>query len=87
MSNILAPLSVLKVKFIVEQHRLKNVQRVKKINESTKSFVERLVDFIMDALLVLEYIGSTSAPDKATFKEKARALQCTTESSFQCCSC
>ena len=81
MSNILAPLSVLKVKFIVEQHRVKNVQRVKKTNESTKSFVERLVDIIIDSLLVLEYIGSTSAPDEATFKEKAHALQCTTEGS------
>ena len=41
-------------------------------NETSKSPVERLVDF-----KVLGYIGSISAPDEATLKEEAHVLQCT----------
>ena len=43
-------------------------------NESTKSRVERLVDFKIYALSVLGYLGSISAPGGATLKE-AHALQ------------
>ena len=47
-------------------------------NASTKSLVERLCDFKIYALSVLGYLGSISAPDEATLKEEAHALQCTT---------
>ena len=40
--------------------------------------MERLVDFIFFALSVLAYFGSISAPNDATLKQKAHALQCTT---------
>ena len=40
--------------------------------------MERLVDFKVYALSVLGYLGSISAPDRATLKEEAHALQCTT---------
>ena len=40
--------------------------------------MERLCDFKIYALSVLGYLGSISAPDKATLKEEAHALQCTT---------
>ena len=46
-----------------------------KINESTKSLVDRLCDFKICALSVLGYIGSVSAPDEATLKDEAHALQ------------
>ena len=42
--------------------RKKTIQRTKKINESTKSLVERWVDFKIYALSVLGYLGSISAP-------------------------
>ena len=45
---------------------------------STKSLVERLCDLKIYALSVLGKIGSMSAPDEATLKAEARALQCTT---------
>ena len=48
------------------------------MNESTKSLVERLFDFKIYALSVLGFSGSISAPDEATLKEEAHALQCTT---------
>ena len=47
-------------------------------NASTKSLVERRCDFEVYALSVLGYLGSISAPDEATLKEEAHALQCTT---------
>ena len=47
------------------------------MNESTKSFAERLCDFKIFALSVLGFLGSMSAPDEATLKEEAHALQCT----------
>ena len=40
--------------------------------------MERLCDFKIYALSVLGYLGSISAPDEATLKEEAHALQCTT---------
>ena len=49
-----------------------------KINETPESLVERLVEFKMYALSVHGYIGSISAPDAATLREEAHALQCTT---------
>ena len=47
-------------------------------NASTKSLFERLVDFKIYALSVLGYLGSVSAPDRATLTEEAHALQCIT---------
>ena len=44
--------------------------------------MERLCDFKIFALSVLGYIGSISAPDGATLKEEAHALQCTTASPY-----
>ena len=58
--------------------RKKFIQRVLKINASTKSLVERLCDFKIVAISVLSFIGSVCAPDKATFKAENHALQCTT---------
>ena len=54
------------------------IQRVLKINASTKSLVERLCDFKIYAISVLSFIGSVCAPDKATLKAENHALQCTT---------
>ena len=54
------------------------IQRVLKINASTKSLVERLCDFKIYAISVLSLIGSVCAPDKATLKAEAHAPQCTT---------
>ena len=56
----------------------KFIQRVLKINASTKSLVERLCDFKIYAVSVLSFIGSVCAPDEATLKAEAHALQCTT---------
>ena len=53
-------------------------QRTGKINGTSESLVERLVDFKVYALSVLRYLGSISALDGATLKEEAHALQCTT---------
>ena len=50
----------------------------KKINGTSESLVERLIDFKKFALSVLGYLGSISSPDGATLKEEAHALQCTT---------
>ena len=58
--------------------REKFIQRTSKINRTSKSLVERMVDFRTYALSVLGYLGSISAPDGATLKEEAHALQCTT---------
>ena len=58
--------------------RKKRIQRVMKINASTKSLVERLCDFKIYAISVLSFIGSVCAPDKATLKAENRALQCST---------
>ena len=54
------------------------MQRVMKINPSTKSLVDRLCDFKIYAISVLSFIGSVCAPDKATLKAGNHALQCTT---------
>ena len=56
----------------------KNHPENREINESTKSLVERLCDFKKNALSVLGFVGSISAPDEATLKKEAHALQCTT---------
>ena len=64
--------------FIVGSHPGKNIQRVLKINASTKSLDERLCDFKIYAISVLSFIGSVCAPDKATLKAENHALQCTT---------
>ena len=64
--------------FIVGRHPENFIQRVLKINASTKSRVERLCDLKIYAVSVLSYIGSICAPDKATLKAEAHALQCTT---------
>ena len=58
--------------------RKKFIQRVMKINASTKSLVERLCDFKIHATSVLSFIGSVCAPDNATLKAENHALQCTT---------
>ena len=58
--------------------RKKFIQRTGKINGTSKSLVERLVDCKIFALSVLGYLGSTSAPDGATLKEEAHAFQGTT---------
>ena len=49
----------------------KFIQRVLKINASTKSLVERLCDLKIYAVSVLSYIGSICASDKATLKAEA----------------
>ena len=54
------------------------MQRVLKINASTKNLVERLCDLKIYAISVLTFIGSVCAPDKATLKAENHALQCTT---------
>ena len=53
------------------------IQRVLKINVSTKSLVERPCDIKLYAISVLSFIGSGCAPDKATLKAENHALQCT----------
>ena len=63
-------------RFTVGRHLGKIIQRVLKINASTKSLVERLCDIKIYVVSVLGYIGSISAPDKATLKAEAHALQC-----------
>ena len=63
--------------FIVGRHTGNIIQRVLKINASTKSLVERLCDFKIYAISVLSFIGSVCAPDKATLKAENHALQCT----------
>ena len=52
----------------------KLIQRVLKINASTKSLAERLCDLKICALSVFGYTGSIFAPDKATPKAEAHAL-------------
>ena len=64
--------------FIVGRYPEKIIQRVMKINASTKSLVERLCDFKIYAISVLSFIGSACAPDKTTLKAENHALQCTT---------
>ena len=66
------------VTFIVGLRPGKFVQRVMKINASTKSLVERLCDLKIYAISVLSFIGSVCAPEKATIKAENHALQCTT---------
>ena len=56
----------------------KIIQRVLKINASTKSLVERVCDFKIYAICVLSFIGSVCAPDKTTLKAENHALQSTT---------
>ena len=56
--------------------RKKFILRARNITGTNKSFVERLVDFKIYALSVLGYLGSISAPDRATIKGEAQALQC-----------
>ena len=56
----------------------KIIQRVVKINASTKSLVEGLCDFKIYAISVLSFIGSVCAPDKATLTAENHELQCTT---------
>ena len=64
--------------FTVGRHRGKIIQRVLKINASTKSLVERLCDLKIYAVSEKNYIDSICAPDKATLKAETHALQCTT---------
>ena len=59
-------------------HRIKFIQRVMKINASTRSLVERLCEIKIYAISVLNFIGSACAPDQATLKAENHALQCTT---------
>ena len=51
--------------FIVGQH-LEKLQRVLKINASAKILFERMCDFKMYAISVLNVPGCVCAPDKAT---------------------
>ena len=64
--------------FTVGRHPEKIIQRVLKINVSTKTLVERLCDLKIYAISVLSFIGSVCAPDKATLKAENHALHCTT---------
>ena len=50
-------------------------QRTRKINGTSESLVERLVDFKVYALSVLGYLGSISALGRATLMEEVYALQ------------
>ena len=63
--------------------RKKFIQRVMKINASSKSLVERLCDFKIYATSVLSFIGSVCAPDNATFKAQNLALHCTTAGQYK----
>ena len=63
----------------------KIIQRVLKINASTKSLVERLCDFKIYAISVLSFTGSVCAPDKATLKAENHAFQCTTAGPYNAC--
>ena len=56
----------------------KFIQRVLKINASTKSLVQRLCDFKIHAISLLSFIGSVCTPDNAILKAENHALQCTT---------
>ena len=56
----------------------KFIQRVLKMNASTISLVERLCEFKIYAISVLNFFGSVCAPDKTTIKAENHALQCTT---------
>ena len=58
------------------------IQRVLKINTSTKSLVERLCEVKIFAIPVLSFIGSVCAHDKATRKVENHALQCATAVSY-----
>ena len=58
--------------------RKKIIQRVMKINASTKSLVERLCDLTIYAISLLSFIGSVCAPDQATLNAENHTLQCTT---------
>ena len=58
--------------FTVGRHSKKIIQRVLKINASTKSLVERLCDLKVYAVSVLSYTGSICAPDKAALKAEAQ---------------
>ena len=73
-------------------HRLdgtpeKIIERVLKINASTKSLVERLCDFKIYAISVLSFIGSVCAPVKATLKTESHALHCTTAGPYNAIPC
>ena len=52
----------------------KFIQRVLRINTSTKSLVERLCDFKIDSISVLSFSGSVCAPDKVTLNAETHAL-------------
>ena len=54
--------------------RKKYIQRTRKINGTSKSLAERLIDFKKYALSVLRYLGSISAPDGATVTRAARPI-------------
>ena len=58
--------------------RKKFIHRAQKINASTKNLVQRFCELNIYALSVFGSIGSISAPDEATLKDEAHALQCTT---------
>ena len=64
--------------FIVGLHPEKIVQRVMKINASTKSLVEWLCDLKIYEISVPSFFWFVCAPDKATLKAENHALQCTT---------
>ena len=71
------------VAFIVGLHPEKKfIQRVMKINASTKSLAERLCDLKTNAISVLSFIGSVYGPDQATLKAENHALQCTTAGAY-----
>ena len=76
--NMLEPWLTQMDTFVVGEHFGKIIQRVLKINASTKSLVERLCDFKIYAISVLSFIGSVCAPEKATLKAENHALHCTT---------
>ena len=67
----------LMVTFIVGLHPRRLVQRMMKINTSTKSLVDQLCDLKIYAISVLSFVGSVCAPDEATLKAENHALQCT----------
>ena len=55
----------------------KFIQRVLKINASPESFVERICDLKIYAILLMSFIGSVCALEKATLKAEKHVIPCT----------
>ena len=59
------------------------IRRVLKSYPSSNILVERLCEFKIYAISVLNFTGSLCAPDKATFNAENHALQCATASPYK----